>query len=267
MSTLVHHVAPLLLVMFRLSGVFMLAPIAASLAIPAKVRILVCFMLALCVYPTVYAPPGGGGEITDVYMLICMGAGEVFIGFVIGLLALLPVVAVQLAGVLMGQQMGFGLGQLYNPMLETESDLIGEVLAQLAVGIFIAIGGLEMLFQCVANSFERVPLGAVSVGDAPFNLVLATATSGFELALRVSTPVLGIIFIETLASTFLMKTIPALNILSIGFAVKVLLGLVALVWGLNAMDGAIGEHIAETGRQILNWSTQPGPHAASGGGI
>lgn len=265
MSTLVQHVVPLLLVMFRLSGVFMLAPIAASLAIPAKVRILLCFMLALCVYPTVHVPPGE--QITDVYMLVCMGAGEVFIGFVIGLLALLPVVAVQLAGVLMGQQMGFGLGQLYNPMLETESDLIGEVLAQLAIGVFIAIGGLEMLFQCVANSFERVPLGAVSVGDAPFNLVLATATSGFELALRVSTPVLGIIFIETLASTFLMKTIPALNILSIGFAVKVILGLVALVWGLNAMDGAIGEHIAQTGRDLLNWSTQARPPMGSGGGL
>ncbi|MGH7130836.1 MAG: flagellar biosynthetic protein FliR [Phycisphaerales bacterium] len=264
MSTLVHHVAPLLLVMFRLSGVFMLAPIAASLAIPAKVRVLLCFMLALCVYPTVQAP---AGEFTDIFTLVMVGAGEVFIGFVIGLLALLPVVAVQLAGVLMGQQMGFGLGQLYNPMLETESDIIGEVLAQLAIGIFIAVGGLEMLFQCVANSFERVPLGAVAVGDAPFNLVLSTATSGFELALRVSTPVLGIIFIETLASSFLMKTIPALNILSIGFAVKVVLGLVALVWGLNAMDGAIGEHIAETGRQILNWSSQARPPVGSGGGL
>jgi flagellar biosynthetic protein FliR len=254
MESLSNHIVPVLLVMFRMSGVFAIAPVMTSLAIPMKVRALLCFMLALCVYPTLGAPAPISG---DLFTITAAAMMEVFIGFVVGYIGLLPVVAVQLSGTLMSQQMGFGLASIYNPALESESDTIGELLTHIALGTFIMLGGIETLFACVANTFARIPIGGAGIGDAPLSMMVNMVTSGFELALRVSTPVLAIIFVETLASGFVMKTMPQLNIMSIGFSTKIVLGLLAIIWGLGAMDGAIGDHIVDLGRQLQAWSEQP----------
>jgi flagellar biosynthesis protein FliR len=47
---------------------------------------------------------------------------------------------------------------------------------------------------------------------------------------------------------------PQLNILSIGFPIKVMMGLLAILFGLIAVHAAIGDHVAQAGRAILRWS-------------
>lgn len=262
MADLLNHVGPFMLVLLRISGLFVFAPLLSSASIPGKVRILLAFAMALCIYPVLprgaVADVGGGGGM-DVFSLVLCGVMEILLGTLIGVVAMLPVLAVQLGGTLIGQQMGFGLATVYNPALETESEPLGELLLYLAITAFIAMGGLEMLFLSTANTFVRSPAGAVTVQAMPAELVVGAIGAGVELALRVSAPVLAIILIETIATAFIMKTMPQLNILSIGFAVKISLGLLAIVLGLKAIDRAISTHGEEVGRVLMRWSATPVP--------
>ena len=75
-----------------------------------------------------------------------------------------------------------------------------------------------------------------------------------ELALRISAPVLAIILIETIATGFLMKTMPQMNIMSIGFAIKIVLGFAALIAAMGAIDATISGHVVEVGRALMSWS-------------
>lgn len=253
MEALALQVVPFLLVVCRLSGLFMIAPVLASASIPVKARALLVFVLALCMFGLV--PRGAAEPLPQDVLTLCAAAVmEVFLGMVIGLLMLLPVAAVQLSGTIMGQQLGFGLGQVINPALESESDLLSETLMGIALAAFIVMGGLEALFVAVANTFAKVPLGTVSVGATPSDLVLGAFGSGLDLALRVCSPVLGILFIETIASAVVMKTMPQINILSIGFAIKIIIGLLALGLALASIDGAMHDSIASAARSLLHWS-------------
>ncbi len=254
MQPLIDQLAPFMLALLRMSGLFVFAPLLSSVSIPGKVKVLLVFLVTLAVFPTLPATARVGGAEMDVLSLAMAGVFEVLLGVVIGLIALLPVLAVQLGSSLIGQQMGFGLAQVYNPALETESDPIGELLLHLSLVAFIAMGGVEALFFSVARSFEKVPLGEVTVTSVPSQLVLGAVAGGMELAIRISSPVLGIILIETIATAFLMRTMPQLNILSIGFAVKIVLGFAALVAGMSAIDAAISGHVVEVGRVLLGWS-------------
>ncbi|MCW5766687.1 MAG: flagellar biosynthetic protein FliR [Phycisphaeraceae bacterium] len=252
MEALVPQVVPFLLVMFRLSGLFVIAPVLASVSIPGRARVLLVFALALCVFPL--TPTAGVPLPQDVVSLAAAVAMEVLLGFVLGLLMLLPVAALQLAGSLMGLQLGFGLGAVINPALESESDVISETLMVIALGAFIAMGGLEVLLACVAATFRTVPLGAVATASVPADLVMGAFAGGFELAIRIAAPVLGILMVETVISAFLMKTMPQLNILSIGFAIKIVLGLLAIAMALQAIDAALVDAMSGAGRAALRWS-------------
>jgi flagellar biosynthetic protein FliR len=252
MNELVVQLVPLVLVAFRLSGLFVFAPLLANVSIPMPVKVLLCAAMAVGVFPLVKAPALPAD--IDFISLAVIAVMEVLVGVVIGLLALIPVAAVQVAGVLMGQQMGLGLAAIYNPALETESDLIGEVLIQLAMVAFLSLGGIEVLFLSVARSFEAVPIGGFSTGWAPVHHVLPMLVSGFDLALRVAAPMLGIILVETIATAMLMKTVPQINVMSLGFGLKILLGLSALILSVRIMDSAIMDHVAQAGRELL-WSS------------
>lgn len=251
MLELFDHVGPFVLVLSRLSGVMILAPLLASASIPTQARALLAVMMTLAVYPVLPAQEQAASLPGDVLSLGVLVAGETLVGFSIGLVAMLPLAAAQLAGLVMGLQMGFGLAAIVNPALETESDLLGEALLYLALGAFLAMGGLEALFLAAASSFGHVPMGMASASMAPAQLVSGVISSGFEVAMRVSLPLMAIILAETIATGFLAKTIPQMNILSLGFAVKVIAGLAAIVAGLRAMDGALSEHVGETMRRLL----------------
>jgi len=254
MEHLTAHIVPLCLVAFRLSGLFVFAPVLASLIIPGKVKALLVFMLAALIYPTLPASSIPAVEL-DVVSLAVAVTGEVIIGLFIGLLALMPVLAVQLGAAVMGQQMGFGMAAVYNPALETESDVIGELMLYIALGLFVGLGGFELLFNAVATSFLSVPLGGFSANTLSKDLFIGVLTSGFDLALRVATPVLAIIFIETIASGFITKTMPQLNVMSLGFGIKVMLGLIAMIAGLAAMHEAMRGHMLEVSEQIMQWAS------------
>ncbi|HYE02595.1 MAG TPA: flagellar biosynthetic protein FliR [Phycisphaerales bacterium] len=261
MPSLDQHIEPFLLVLARLGGLFIFAPMLGSTAVPVRARALLALALAAALYPLVrVAGTPAGSTLPATPGLAALGlvmGFEVLIGLAVGLLAAIPIYAVQLGGHLMGQQIGLGLAGVYNPALETESDALGELMLYLAIAAFIALGGLENLFFALARTFEGLPPGAAAGLAPPLDLALALLSSGFELALRVAAPVLGILMLETIATGFLMKTIPQINILSIGFAIKIVLGLAALIAGLAVVREAAGEELLAAGRELLSWASGP----------
>ncbi|MBX3357233.1 MAG: flagellar biosynthetic protein FliR [Phycisphaeraceae bacterium] len=259
-TELATHAVAYTLVLARLAGLFVFAPMLASTAVPLKVRSLFAVMLAAALYPTIatiVVPPA-----TDIFGLLPLVIGESLVGVTIGLLAAIPIFSVQLAGLIMSQQMGISLAAAYNPALDTESDVMGELLLYVAFSVFIFSGGLESLFLCVGHSFQTLPVGGFVPAMAPATLLISLISAGFELAIRVSAPVLVIILLETLASAFVMKTIPQINILTIGFAIKIVLGLLGLTLAIATIDRVVGDDVTGVSRVIFNWVQSLGPAPA-----
>lgn len=259
------HVPAAMLTLARLSGLFVFAPVLSSPIIPMKAKAMLVIILTIAVYPTLpesqlgSAPPHGMSQSdiffanADVFTLGFSLVGEVLLGLCIGLLASLPLYAVQLAGMIMGQQVGFGLGAVYNPALDSEGDVLSQLMLMVAIGAFLAVGGLDAVLGCCVRSFATVPLAGWSVGVTPLEMCTGLIHAGFELALRVAAPVLGIIMLETVGSGVLMKTIPQINILTVGFAIKVVLALGVLVFAGAAIDSAIGDEVMRTLGLIGQW--------------
>jgi flagellar biosynthetic protein FliR len=60
-------------------------------------------------------------------------------------------------------------------------------------------------------------------------LAIGLLGSVFDLGLRIAAPLLCLVFLETVALGFIARTVPQMNILSIGFPLRILLGFMVLV--------------------------------------
>ncbi|MDX2114389.1 MAG: flagellar biosynthetic protein FliR [Planctomycetota bacterium] len=238
MTALIELLPGFALVLSRLTGLFVFAPLLSSSVVPRQFKILLALAMALALEPVVRA--SGALQIqVDLYRLAPMMAAELLIGLSIGLLATIPLMTAQLAGLVMGQQMGLGLAAVYNPTIDFEGDNVGQILFFAALASFLAAGGLEITYDTLVRTFQNVPPGAFSLGRTPLEVLVGAVSSGFAVALRMAMPVLVILTLETLAMGFIMKSAPSLNIMNLGFPLRILLGVVMIISSLTIMLEAL----------------------------
>lgn len=249
---LLAHVVPWVLVMFRLAGVFLMAPIVTSVNIPRLYKALMIVMLSAAVYPIVKTSLVAPVRV-DLWGLVPMIVGESLIGLAMGAIAALPLMSLEMSGVLMGQSMGLGLARVYNPESDADADVLGQFLYYVGGGIFVALGGLERLVGGIIESFARVPLGGFASDRTPLDLFVGTLASGFELAIRVAAPVTGIVLLLVIVIGVMGKTMPQINVMSVGFAIKIIAGLTMLALALYAVGHAVGDEVVSALDGALRW--------------
>ncbi len=237
---LLPHLPVWMLVMFRLTGLFVLSPMLGSVAIPGRIRVLWALAMSLCVYPVLLGRPAASALVTplvgqdfSLWMLPVAIAMELLIGLLIGYGASLAMMALQVAGHVADQQVGLGLASIFNPELNDQTGVIGEFYFIMGMMIFVILGGDRMMVSTVLHSFDSVPLGGFRPDGHMLDLMLGLLTSMMELAIRIAAPLLCLIFLETVAMGFIARTVPQMNILSFGFPLRILLGVGILVASIS----------------------------------
>jgi flagellar biosynthesis protein FliR len=199
----------------------------------------------------------------DPWAMVPLGAAEIAIGGVIGFIASMPIFAMRAGGLVMGQQMGLGFARFYNPAAGEESDVLEQIMTFLATVLFLSLGGLDAMFLCVLRSFEHVTAGGFVAGDGGLDLVVGVVLAATEFGLRIAMPLLGVVFLETVAMGFVSKTVPQLNVLSLGFPIRILVGLVVIIASLPVIMSVSESFTTEVVDAIVTWSTT---EAGPGGG-
>lgn len=251
---------PMLLVLCRIGGIAIFGPLLGSPAIPMRIRALLAVALAGATAPIVLGTVSVPLP-SSVWMLLPMVGAEIAIGAVIGLMASIPLAAMQMGGLLCGQQLGLGFGRFYLPAMDDEGDAMEQMYFMLALVLFVAVGGVEQMVLAAAESYRWIgPLGfGVERAADAGSMILGLLGSGFELSLRVAAPVLAIVAIESVAMGFVGRTVPALNVLSVGFPLRIAAGVAVLCLGIGsvrmALDGFV-EQMLDTMR-----------HFCQGGGV
>ncbi|MCG3124340.1 MAG: hypothetical protein GIKADHBN_02803 [Phycisphaerales bacterium] len=250
---LLPHILAFALVVARLSGLFIFGPLVSSIVIPMRLKAILILAMSAAIYPVAPAAP----ESIDLSILAPAMVIEVGIGLVIGILAAIPLLALEMSGVLIGQQMGFGLAKVFNPEVDFDTDLIGQLLFYIAAGAFLALGGIETMFGCVVETFHRVPLGGFDAARTPLEPLVGLVASGFELAWRVAAPVTATILLMVVALGVIGKTMPQINIMTVGFTMKILAGLAMLAASVYAAQGAVWDYVAVSLRSVMHWAAGP----------
>lgn len=251
-------VIPFMLVLTRITGIFVFTPLISSESIPRRYKALLAVTLAAAVFPMAKQATLPISTTLDLPTLGIILFSELLVGVVIGLIASMPIIAVQMGGFLMGYQMGLGLAQTFNPEMEGSDGVVNQLMFTLGISVYLTAGGLELILVALLSTFENVPTGSFSSQDIPLDLIVGMINSGIDLAIRLAAPVMGVIMLSLIAMGFVMKTMPQINILSVGFAAKILSGLSILMVALGAINIVIHDEILASLEMLIIWAQSIG---------
>lgn len=245
-----RHLPAWLMVLFRLAGIFMFAPMFGSVLIPGRVKILLAVGLSLCIYPMLLMPGTQAAanmaplieQGLSFWSLISVVVAELGIGLLIGFGASLPLTGMQLGGRMIAQQMGLGLAEVFSPG-EQQAGIISRLMFLFALLAFLVVDGHLVLLGTLIDCFHTVPPGGFRVDQRVMDLILGLLSSMLHLAIRVAGPLLCLVFLQSVAMGFIGRTVPQMNILSIGFVVRIFVGVTILIAAMQTKAGVMVDAI------------------------
>ncbi len=222
-----NHAGLFLLVLTRVSGIFLLAPFFGSLNIPVYIRAGTAFAIAMVLFPVI--DQQGIPQIPQSvvgYMLAVIV--ELIVGWLIGFVAYITFAAIHMAGKLLDMQVGFAVVNVVDPTSGQQIPLLGSFLYNLGIIIFLVTNGHHMVISGLFESFQMIPvLGAtfdLSISDLMVDMTGGIFVTGMKIAL----PVLFAILLTDVGLGVLARTMPQMNIFVVGIPAKIVIGLFVL---------------------------------------
>jgi len=210
----------------RILALVAAAPILGNPSIPVRVKLGLAIMITILVVPTVEKSLPQIDPSTGIGLIILLQ--QLIIGVAIGFVMRIVFVAVEMAGELIGLQMGLGFAIFFDPQNSGQIDIIGRFLGVIASLAFLAIDGHLMMIALISQSFATLPVGPDVITNITFTTLANWGGEIFKSGLQLSLPVLTALLITNLALGVLTRAAPQLNIFAVGFPITLSIGLFVL---------------------------------------
>jgi len=138
----------------------------------------------------------------------------------------------QMAGHLMGSQIGLGWAGFYDPAFQESTEVM--VVFQRLTGllIFFCLDGHIRLMELMVRFFQYVPPGAVSFKPEMVAVWSRAFGDLFVMGLKLASPVLLAMWLLTLAVGLVSRAAPQMNILALDFPLRIMVGILVLIVSL-----------------------------------
>jgi flagellar biosynthesis protein FliR len=201
------------------------APFLGSMIIPARVKAIFVLAITFLLFPTV-KQQNLPHSLAEWPMLILI---EFAIGAGMGIATNLVFEGAQLAGQILGVQMGYSLVNILDPQSQVDTTVVSVFYQSIVMLLFLRMDVHYWLLRAVGNSFLYLPPGTAHLSSLFTQGVLRTAGSIFGIGIQIAAPVLSATLAADVVLGLMGKASPQMPLMLLGPAVKSLLGLVILM--------------------------------------
>lgn len=210
----------------RILALIASAPVLGNRQIPARVKVGFAMLITFLIAPTLNISPeidafSGPG----LFILL----QQIMVGLAMGFAMRLVFTAIEMAGDLMGMQMGLGFASFYDPVNATQTQVIAQFVGIIAVLAFLSMNGHLLMLATLAESFQAFPISTNIPSANALHTLALWGGSIFAHALRLALPIIAALLITNLALGILTRSAPQLNIFAIGFPVTLIVGFVTIM--------------------------------------
>jgi flagellar biosynthetic protein FliR len=243
-----------LLAFSRVAAMMFSMPVIGGKLVPVHFRIGLALMITLILLPL--SPIDPADLSGNLPALIIALIGEAMIGVLIGFTATLVFAAVEMAGELIGFQMGFSVINVIDPERGIPVPILGQFYSIMAMLIFLSINAHYYFIQSIGSSFFLIPLFHFDLSPSFLAGFISLAGEMFILAVKIGAPVVVAIFITNIAMNIVSRTVPQMNILVVGFPVTIAVGFLVMAMSVGVfgylMTGVFQELGGNVGK-IMMW--------------
>jgi flagellar biosynthesis protein FliR len=226
-----EYLGAFVLVLLRVSAIVVTIPVISEATVPARIKSALSILVSIIIFPMIAAQMPALSKYHFIQLIFLM-IGEVLIGVTIGFLARLVFAAIQLAGDIIGYEMGFAIANVIDPMSTSQVSIITELQYLIAMLVFLTVNAHHLFFQAIIQSYSLVAPLSFHFSGALMQLIYEVSRNMFIVALKISAPIVAVMIFTNVALGVVARTVPQMNIFIVGFPLQISLGLIFL--GLTA---------------------------------
>lgn len=211
----------------RLGSAFVFMPGFMSSYISARIRLClalgITFILAPVLSNELGTPPSN--DLTLIQIIFY----EITIGVFLSLIMQTIFAALNLAGNLAGQSIGFANAQMFDPSFNTQSIILETFLSFLALTVIFITNLHHLMLEAIVDSYKIFPIGnGLPWGDFSKNFS-EMVNSSFIMGFKLSSPFIAFTIIFYVGMGLVSRLMPQLNIFFLSLPLQLYLGISLLM--------------------------------------
>jgi flagellar biosynthesis protein FliR len=250
-TILPEYALAFMLVFARVGTMLMLMPGLGEQVAPVRVRLAFALFVTLLTLPIVRPafPPVGMNLEVAVRILVT----EMLIGFTFGLAARFVLSSLQMAGVLISQQMGLSFTMAMDPTGgdRGQAAALGTFLTLLGVSLIFASNLHHVAIAGIIDSYQTLRPGTMPASGDAAQLALGVARASFATAVQISAPFLVFGLIFNVGLGVLSRMMPQLQVFFLAMPAMILLGTVIFILVLGLMMDGFIAHVVSIYRDLF----------------
>lgn len=257
-TLLLNQFATFTLVLGRVGGLIMTAPIFGSQAAPMRVRALLAVSIALLISPMLAMNPPS--DMTNLLVYAKYLGSEALVGVLLGFGVTLLLSGIQMTGQIVSQLSGTAMANVFDPSMESNVSIFSQLFYFLTLALFTLLGGHRLVMDALLDTYTWLPPGGASLGETYIEVLTSLLSQSFLLGIRAAAPAMTALLLATLVLGLIGRTLPQINVLAVGFSVNALLSLGCLFMTVGAITWAFPQQAAaaiEMLRSALHDSVAP----------
>ena len=226
-------ITPLLWPFLRVLALFGSMPVIAQRGVPMRIRVALAFLIALAAQASlpempVIALDSGAGVLAI--------AQQLLIGISLGFAVRVVFAAVELAGEVIGLQMGLNFAGFFDPVSGGQGTAASRFFGVSVSWLFIVINGHLLLIAAIVQSFHVFPVGAEPFAFLRSMQPQVWGAEIFALGLWIALPLVAMLLFVNFVLGIVSRVAQQMNVFAIGFPISLSVGLVGMLLTLPMMS-------------------------------
>jgi flagellar biosynthetic protein FliR len=169
-------------------------------------------------------------EYTGVISFGILVTKEALAGLIMGFFANICTQILSFAGHMVDMEIGFSMVQEFDPVSYSQVTITAN-LYQYGVMLMMVITNMHhFIIMAIVDSFKVIPVGEVVINVSIYEAFLDFVVNYFIIGFRIVLPIFAALLIVNTVLAILAKVAPQMNMFVIGMQLKVLIGLLVLLF-------------------------------------
>ncbi|HXD07860.1 MAG TPA: flagellar biosynthetic protein FliR [Burkholderiaceae bacterium] len=225
--------SPLFWPFLRVLAMFMTAPVLSLRSVPARVKVALAFFVSVAAQASM---PESPVIPLDGPLALGVVVQQLLVGATLGFAARLVFAGIELAGELIGLQMGMNFASFFDPISASQATSVSSFFGTTAAWLFVVINGPLLLTAAVVHSFNAFPVSGEPLAFLAAVQPQTWGTELFRLGLWIALPIVAMLLFVNLVLGVVSRVASQMNIFAIGFPITLGVGLIGITVTLPMME-------------------------------
>lgn len=174
------------------------------------------------------------------------------IGVMIGFIGRLIFDGIQLAGQLIGFQMGFAIVNVIDPVNNEQVSIIAQFQYLIAMLVFLILNGHHIFLYSIAESFRIIPPLGFHFSGELIQVIVVFVKNMLEVAIKTGAPIIAVLLFTSVGMGLIARTVPQINIFIVGFPLQIAIGLISVGITLPVFFRVLGSYFTNLEGEIIS---------------